>query len=49
MNKRTCVILTVACLVVCACCIVISQYTASAIMAVTAVAAVIVYRRNPRG
>lgn len=49
MNQRTCVILTVTCLVVCACCIVIGQYIAAAIMGVTALAAVIVYRRVPRG
>lgn len=46
---RTCVILTVACLVVCACCALAGQYVAAGVMGLTAVAAAAVFRRRQRG
>lgn len=48
MDKRTCVILTVTSLVVCACCALIGQYIAAGIMGLTAAAAVAVFRRRQR-
>ena len=38
MDKRTCVILTVTSLVVCACCVLIGQYVVAGVMGLTAVA-----------
>ena len=46
MDKRTCVILTVTSLVVCACCVLIGQYVAAGVMGLTAAAAVTVFRRQ---